>query len=206
MGFLFSQFSKPQGLIGKAVGWLMYKQNAGINKWAMSFLDIQQDDCVLEIGFGPGYCVKELCDSYDGVRVIGLDPSEAMVEEAKRRNKKDVEGGRVRLAQGYAEESTNLHDTIDKVLAINNITYWEDPVGTLAALREQMSEKGRVAIALQPHEKGASDETTVIIGDQIRSFLEQAGFKQVLVHHKPGSPTKTTCVVGSVSDLPVQNP
>lgn len=203
MGFLFSQFSKPSGFVGKVVGWMMYKQNADINKWAMSFLDIQSKDHVLEIGFGPGYCVKELCDTYEGVRVSGLDPSETMVEEAKRRNQKGIERGQVQLVKGYAEEVSQLHDTIDKVLAINNITYWEDPVGTLKALRNQMSEKGRISVALQPHEKGANDQTTIIIGDQIRSFLEQAGFKQVLVHHKPGNPTKTACVVGSVSSDPL---
>ncbi|KGX89935.1 hypothetical protein [Pontibacillus marinus] len=47
------------------------------------------------------------------------------------------------------------------------------------------------------YDKGASDQTAELAGDQIRSFLEQAGFEYVRVHHRPGKPNKTTCVVGS---------
>jgi len=160
-------------------------------------LDIQPDEHVLEIGFGPGYCVRSLCKTYRGIHVTGLDPSSTMVEEATRRNQKWVDEGRVELKEAKAGEVDAVLKPIDKVVTINNITYWEDPVRTLYNLRSLMRKAGRIAITLQPHEKGASDQTAELAGDQIRSFLEQAGFEYVRVHHRPGKPNKTTCVVGS---------
>ncbi|QHE50802.1 class I SAM-dependent methyltransferase [Pontibacillus sp. HMF3514] len=197
MGLLFSQFSKPKGLIGRIVGFIMYRENAAISKWTLSFLDIQSDEHVLEIGFGPGYCIRSLCKTYRDIHVTGLDPSGTMVEEATRRNQKWVDEGRVELKEAKAGEVDVVSKPIDKVITINNITYWEDPVRTLNNLKTRMRKAGRIAITLQPHEKGASDQTAELAGDQIRSFLEQAGFEYVRVHHRPGKPNKTTCVVGS---------
>jgi len=197
MGLLFSQFSKPKGVIGKIVGYIMYRENAGITKWTLSFLDIQPDEHVVEIGFGPGYCIRNLCKTYKGLHVTGLDPSEAMVEEAGRRNQTWVNEGRVELREAKAGEVDGVREPIDKIVTINNITYWEDPVRTLGELKSKMRKAGRIAITLQPHEKGAGDQTAELAGDHIRTFLEQAGFEYVRVHHRPGKPNKTTCVVGS---------
>lgn len=197
MGLLFSQFSQPKGFIGKLVGWIMYKENAAITKWTLSFLDIQPQEHVVEIGFGPGFCIRNLCKTYKGIRITGLDPSHAMVKEANRRNQKWVDEGRVTLLEAKAHKVEGVSQSIDKIVTINNITYWEDPVDTLVRLKSKMRKAGRIAITLQPHEKGAGDHTAELAGDQIRSFLEQAGFEYVRIHHRPGKPNKTTCVVGS---------
>ncbi len=53
---LRAQAARPTGLPGRMVGWVLAHRssNRRRNAWAVSLLDVQRDDRVLEIGFGPG--------------------------------------------------------------------------------------------------------------------------------------------------------
>jgi hypothetical protein len=57
-----AQFGRPTGLGGYAAGLPMaYRpSNRRRNAWAVSLLDVQRDDRVLELGFGPGVAIREL--------------------------------------------------------------------------------------------------------------------------------------------------
>ncbi|KGP71071.1 class I SAM-dependent DNA methyltransferase [Pontibacillus yanchengensis] len=196
MGLFVSQFTKPKGLIGKVVGWFMYRENAKISKWTLSFLNIQPNEHVLEIGFGPGYCIRKLSKNVEHILISGVDPSKAMVEQAKKRNEKGVKKGWIQLDNLKADELSSFSTPLDKVIAINNITYWENPVEVLKTIKENMNHEGKIAITLQPHEKGAMDDTTENASGQIQAFMEEAGFRHIRIHLRPGKPTKTACVVG----------
>ncbi len=67
-----SQFMHPRGLSGHLVGWEMALRpsNRKRNVWAVSVMDVQPDDRVLEIGFGPGIAVREIArrDTWPSVR------------------------------------------------------------------------------------------------------------------------------------------
>ncbi|MFI7439401.1 hypothetical protein [Nonomuraea indica] len=60
------------------------------NIWAVSLLDVQPTDRVLEIGFGPGFgpgvAIAEFADRATRGHVFGIDHSQAMVRQAARRN------------------------------------------------------------------------------------------------------------------------
>jgi hypothetical protein len=53
---IVSQFMDPRGLPGRLVGWEMALRpsNRKRNAWAVTLMDVQPPDRVLEIGFGPG--------------------------------------------------------------------------------------------------------------------------------------------------------
>src|SRR5947209_8447596 len=59
MGAVFGQFLRPHGFRGRAAGWVMATRgsNRERNIWAVGLLDVQPDDRVLEIGFGPGIAI-----------------------------------------------------------------------------------------------------------------------------------------------------
>ena len=57
---LASQFRQPRGFIGKIIGQGMVRDNTESNNWTISLLDVQPDDNVLEVGFGPGVAIKTL--------------------------------------------------------------------------------------------------------------------------------------------------
>ena len=58
---LVSQFHRPHGFGGRVAGWVMANRgsNRERNIWAVGLLDVQAQDRVLEIGFGPGIAIQE---------------------------------------------------------------------------------------------------------------------------------------------------
>jgi SAM-dependent methyltransferase len=83
-----AQFGRPTGLSGHGGGLLMAHRssNRRRNAWAVSLLDVRPDDCVLEIGFGPGLAIRELARLATEGHVCGIDHSELMLPRARRLN------------------------------------------------------------------------------------------------------------------------
>ncbi|WP_174615720.1 class I SAM-dependent methyltransferase [Virgibacillus ihumii] len=197
MDNLFSQFAQPRGTAGRVAGWLMAKENRAINKWTIEFLHIQHGEHVLEIGFGSGKAMKYILEQKDDLILTGLDPSGVMVHQALRRLNKHLTNEQVRLVEGYAQDLPVFSKKLDKVLVINNVTFWENPVNTLGEIRSQMNKGGRIALTIKPHEKGATDETSNLIGGQLSALLANAGFGDVEFFIKLTNPCNTVCALGT---------
>lgn len=56
------------------------------NMRTLALVDIQPDDRVLEIGFGPGIAIERAAELARRGKVIGVDHSELMLRQASRRN------------------------------------------------------------------------------------------------------------------------
>jgi hypothetical protein len=56
-----AQFGLPHGFWGPLVGWIMAVRSSNRRRivWAVSLLDVQRRDRVLEIGFGPGIAIEK---------------------------------------------------------------------------------------------------------------------------------------------------
>ncbi|WP_077324364.1 class I SAM-dependent methyltransferase [Virgibacillus siamensis] len=196
MGKLFTQFVQPKGFLGRIAGWYMSKENKQIIKWTLDFLDIQDGEHALEIGFGSGKAMKYLLERRKRLTITGIDPSEVMVFQSLRRLNKHLINSRVQLVEGYAHNLPALSQKIDKVLVINNVTFWENPVNTLERIRTQMNDGGKIALIIKPHEKGATDETSNLIGGQLSALLANAGYTDIEFFIKPTNPCDTVCALG----------
>jgi ubiquinone/menaquinone biosynthesis C-methylase UbiE len=149
------------------------------NAWAVALLDVQRDDRVLEIGFGPGIAIRELTRAAPEGYVYGLDHSAVMVRQAARRNADGVRCGRVDLSLGSAESLPAFDLPFDKILAVNVTLSWDRPVELLGNLRRVLRTGGRIAIAFQPRGPGATDEVATAKGQELVAALCDAGFSEV---------------------------
>jgi SAM-dependent methyltransferase len=176
-----AQFGRPSGFPGRIAGWVMaYRSsNRRRNAWAVSLLDVQRDDRVLEIGFGPGIAIREAARLATDGRVCGLDHSRVMLRQAARRNAEGVRRGQVELRLGSAERLPRFDAPFDKILAVNALQFWDRSVEPLRALRSLLRDGGRIAIAFQPRGPGATDEVATRAGCQIAAALGDAGFSGV---------------------------
>jgi ubiquinone/menaquinone biosynthesis C-methylase UbiE len=149
------------------------------NAWAVSLLDVQREDRVLELGFGPGIAIRELSHiAVDGY-VCGIDHSAVMVRQAAKRNAEDIRLGRVDLRLGCAESLPAFEAPFDKVLAVNAMPLRDRPVERLGELRRVLRPGGRIAIAYQPRGPGATNEAAATTGHEIATALRDAGFCEV---------------------------
>ena len=198
MRALVAQFHRPHGLGGRAAGWFMAHRgsNRKRNLWAADLLDVQPDDRVLELGFGPGIAIEAMARRATRGVVTGVDHSEVMVRQATRRNAAAVRAGRVDLRLGNAEDLPAFDAPFDKILAVNSLMFWDDPVARLKELRALLRPGGQIAIAYQPRGPQASDETAARTGREIAGHFTTAGFTDVRVETLPLKPTAVVCVLG----------
>ena len=182
-----SQFAHPKGWMGRLVGVILAWKNRGRNAWAISLLDLQPEDRVLEIGFGPGQAIEEIVKSTPNSFVAGIDISNVMIEQARRRNAEDIRAGRVFLKQGSESplpfEDTNFH----KVFAVNSMQFWSNPNAGLQEVRRVLKPGGRIVIVIQPM-WAKTDEEVRSVGEKLELQMKQAGFKQVRLETRQMKP------------------
>jgi SAM-dependent methyltransferase len=195
---MVGQFMRPHGLGGHLAGWVMAHRssNRRRNHWIVSLLDVQPTDRVLEIEFGPGIAIGDLSRLAIRGRVVGIDHSDVMVEVARRRNAVAVRASRVDLRLGSVAALPDLGGPMDKVLAVNSMGFWPDPVASLTELRAMLRPGGRIAIASQPRCPGATRETSERAAREIEATLKQAGFVHPGIEMLPLDPP-VACVIAA---------
>ena len=177
-GAVMAQFVRPHGLAGRLAGWEMALRpsNRKRNRWAAALLEVQPEDHILEVGFGPGLAIRELARRATDGFVLGIEHSEVMVRQATIRNRAAVEQGRVELRLGSALDLGDFSEMFDKALAVNNFGMWPEPEARLKDLRGALRPGGRVAIVSQPRCPGATADTTRRVGQETTERLRDAGF------------------------------
>jgi SAM-dependent methyltransferase len=195
---LVCQFGDPSGALGKAAGFIMSHRTSNLERiaWAISLLNVQPLDCVLEIGYGPGVGIHMLGELAAEGFVFGIDRSQLMFEQASQRNRDRIRAGRVTLMVASASHLPPFDRALDKVLDINAFQFWSDQVAALTRVREQLRPGGIIAIAHQPRNQGATEEDAVKAGERISERLAASGYQEVRVELKRMKPVSTVCVIG----------
>lgn len=191
---IFEQFEKPEGVLGKLAGKIMSNENKDLNEWTISLLQPREHSRLLEVGFGPGVGIEYVCKAHPTCQIVGYDVSDVMKDQAEARNKAFIQEGRVKLIEGPITSADESSPRFDGVYSVNSILIWKDPINDLKKIKTLMKEKARIAITLQPHEKGANDEMTKEIGKIISLYLKEAGFSQITEHVKSMKPVDAVTV------------
>lgn len=148
---LMRMFGRPQGILGRLGGLIMARTNREFVYEVIDLLDIQLNDQVLEVGFGPGVGIQRLASLAAAGHIVGVDPSAEMVAQATALNMTAIEAGLVNLRQGSAESLPFADHTFDKAVAMNSMQVWPDAVGGLRDMRRVLKVGGRVAFGFTPY-------------------------------------------------------
>jgi len=168
------------------------------NLRTLELLDIRPEDRILEVGFGPGLAVARAAELATAGKVVGIDHSELMLRQARRRNAKAIHAGRVELLLGSADALPRFEGRFDKVLSVNVYMFWKDPVSVLSGLRQVMKPGGVIALTLQPRRRGATADDTRVTAERMAASLQAAGFGQVRTEILEMAPVAAACVLGRV--------
>ena len=154
---LMHMFGRPQGILGQLGGIIMTRTNADCGVWVTELLEVEPNDTVLEVGFGPGVIVQRLSKLASRGHVAGIDPSREMVEQARAWNATAIRNGCVDLRRGSVDGLPFDDNSFEKVLAINSMQVWPDATAGLREIRRVMKPAARVALGFtlysgQPNE------------------------------------------------------
>jgi demethylmenaquinone methyltransferase/2-methoxy-6-polyprenyl-1,4-benzoquinol methylase len=165
---------------------------------ALTFLDIQQGDRVLDVGCGTGFGTEGLLQHTDDVH--GLDQSIHQMEKAFTKFGKNDQ---VRFYRGDAERLPFKDDSFDVVWSSGSIEYWPNPVAALREFRRIVKPGNKVLVVGPDYPKSSVFQR---LADAIMLFYDEAeadrmfaeaGFVDVEHHiqqRKPGSPRAITTV------------
>ncbi len=174
------QLGRPTGILGQIVGLVLHRANRVVNDWVISQLDIRPDDHILEIGFGPGQGIQHLAGLVPNGFVTGLDHSELMVRQARRRNRATIKAGRVMLKYGVIPPLPFDTAAFDKALAINVFYFWPEPSASLRELWRTLKPGGVLALYLATPESMKNISDSGVFGlyslEQVEALLTQTGF------------------------------
>lgn len=107
-------------------------------------LGAQPGDRILDVGSGPGFYVEALAHQVGSSGlVVGIDPSEAMLETSRRRLS---EFTHVELRQGHATALPVESETFDRALSVQVLEYVEDVPAALDELYRALRPGGRLVL------------------------------------------------------------
>ena len=190
-----NQFARPHGFIGKMAGWMMSigVGNRTRNAWAVQWMQLQPTEVVLEIGFGPGLAIAQICKSVTEGCIYGVDPSPVMVTAASKRNRAAVQAGKVKLYCAAVTSLPPFEKEVDKVLTINSFEFWDAKVEALRSVKQRMRNGGQIFLVHQVQHKQGEPPVGKLAKTYL-THLEQATFTQIQVEQD--ATLDAVCVIG----------
>lgn len=184
------QFGRPRGLLGRLVGYGLARNNADFNRWLVheiSGLGLRDVDRIVELGPGPGVGLQETLRAFPHARVWGVDLSPEMVSQSRKRNRADVNAGRLVVVAGGVESLPALAP-VDLVIAAHVLYFWHQPVAEMTSIHGALRSGGWFALGYQlglnmppMAQKNFPKEGHLLYDsdDQVSALMEDAGFKNV---------------------------
>lgn len=179
------QSSRPRGVLGRLWGPLLDRGTRTANRHALQALALQSGEDVLEVGFGGGRLLSHILDATGG-HVAGLELSDAMMRRGRRRFRREIESGRLRLVEGSAARIPFPDGSFDRVVSVHTIYFWPDPQAGLREIARVLRPAGTLVLATATKEflsrRRASQHGYRLFADpELRDALEEAGLQDASV-------------------------
>ena len=194
---------KPDGFWGKLMIRSMNKGHHELTDWALSYLDINNGDVVLDVGCGGGRTVSKLCNLVGSGKAYGIDYSELCVKKAKSYNNKNVLCKKAVILQASVSQIPFDDNMFDKVTAVETYYFWPDKLNDLKEVNRVLKPGGKLMLVFEmlfdennPDKWTAVEEKLnikAVSESGIVNILKQAGYVNISTYTKEG--TSWLCAV-----------
>jgi SAM-dependent methyltransferase len=180
---LAGQLGQPTGFAGRIVGRLLNRGNRSLVVAAVAATDCGPAAQVADIGFGGGVGLRLLLDR-DGTVVHGVEMSETMLAEAKRRFSGDIDRGRLHLYSARMESLPLDDSALDAIISTNTIYFVPDLPAALRELARVLRPGGRLVLGVGDPKQMAKMPFTrhgfrLRPIDDLMPIIREAGFPQI---------------------------
>ena len=180
----------PTGSGGKIMVAAMNIGHRFLAGWGLGFLDINDGASILDCGCGGGANIKKLLGMNKSGRVNGVDYSEVSVAKARAVNRAEIAGGRCEIVRASVIELPFTDAAYDIVTAFETVYFWPDLWKSFGEIRRVLRNGGTFLICNECGGGDPKDEKwtekipgmTIYTPEELRGFLQQAGFQDIQVH------------------------
>ena len=196
-----TQTFKPGAFEGFFSGWLRTRQSREIAEWALSLLEIDPADRILEIGAGIGSVVQLAAQQCPLGLVAGIEADPFLVRRARRRNKIDIMHGRIVIGNGSVSALPYPDSSFHKVYSINSVQHWPHLLRDLKEIHRVLRPGGKLVIVRHLWEGKGRKTARAKLNQDIQERLPQqigmAGFDVVYREIRLMTPASAYGIVGS---------
>ena len=186
----FENTRKPVGFGGKIMVAMMNFGHSAMAEWGLRFLQPAPDAMVLDCGCGGGANIKTLLKLCPNGKVQGIDYSAVSVEKAQKVNARAIAAGRCTVQQASVAELPFEAEQFDVVTAFETVYFWPDLPQCFREVCRVLKPDGTFLICNESSGDTDKDEKwteiiggmTIYSGDELKTFLENAGFCNVQIH------------------------
>ncbi|MBD7964789.1 class I SAM-dependent methyltransferase [Fictibacillus sp. Sa2CUA10] len=186
--FIDQNYQTPKGLVGTYIVEKMVRQHKPETEWTIGLLDLQDQDCVLELGCGAGYAIQMISERYLVQEIVGIDLSATAIRSATARNKKTMNNERTKLIQADFKDLPFPDKMFNKVYSIQTIYFWNEINTIVSEIYRVLMSGGMVVITFS---NGKDNETwegvKEVSENQVMPFMRETGFKDVSLVKGPDS-------------------
>jgi ubiquinone/menaquinone biosynthesis C-methylase UbiE len=185
---IFSNTRKPEGFFGKMmVNGMNGGGHAQMAHWALSSVQIKEDDQILDIGCGGGANIARLLQRAPKGVVQGIDYSSVSVAKSSKVNAKAIAEGRCKVQEASVVKLPFEENTFDLITAFETIYFWPDIEHCFGEVKRVLKPGGQFVIVNESDGSGPMDAKweSLIEGmhtykpEEIRLHLSNAGFKAI---------------------------
>jgi arsenite methyltransferase len=156
-----------------------------MNRRAIERLAIGTEDSVLDIGFGGGVGLRHVLNG-GAAFAAGIDISEAMLRQGRRRFRREIARGRVELKRGEVSTIPYEEGRFDGVFSANTIYFWPDPLAGLEEILRVLKPGGRLVLGTATIDAMQRRSFTCegfgfFSEEDLAGLLRDAGFAEVAV-------------------------
>lgn len=133
-----TQLSCPSGENGIEVANKMNDSNIGMTKNSIEFLELEENNSVLELGHGNCKHLKLILNISNGIKYFGLEISKTMWEEAQRLNvNKQAE---FKLYNG--KQIPFPDNFFNRIFTVNTVYFWSNPKELMQEIERTLKTDG----------------------------------------------------------------
>jgi SAM-dependent methyltransferase len=192
------QFARPRGFVGRIVGIILANRSSNVlrSQWTVERLGISTGDRVLEIGCGPGVALKACLERLRDGTALGVDHSEVMIAQARRRNAKAIRKKRLKLIAGTIDDLPADEPPFDRIFSINVIQFVADKNAFVKICADRLAPNGLLATTFQPRGTKPTREAALAMAHLLTELMARAGLTDVRTETLELKPIPAICALG----------
>ncbi len=183
------QLRCPQGNAGKEMADKMYRTNTDMLVQSLQFLDITDENKVLEIGHGNCKHLDLLLSKAQNIKYCGLEISELMQQEAKQINADVVKRREADFLLYDGEVLPFTENTFDRILTINTLYFFKNATDMFRQIYKILENEGIFILCFQKKEfiqnlSFTKYNFSIYSTEEVREMLTKVGFTIAEEIHK----------------------